>query len=354
MKLFTVGPVGMFPETLNIAAKQLPYFRTPEFSQIMLENEEMFKGSINASADTKTVFLTSSGTGAMEAAVMNCFTGKDRLLVINGGGFGKRFSEICKIHQIPNDELVLEFGESLTEERLEKFDGGQYKGLLVNLHETSTGQLYDIEMLAAFCERNHMYFVVDAISAYGADEIDFAKYHIDLLIISSQKALALSPGLSIVAVSGRIYEERVSSIQPQILYFDFKQHIDNQKRGQTPFTPAVGTLLELHERLAGMQAVGMETIRKNVHDLAVRFRAELQRRGFEVPSYPLSNALTPVLIKPDAKIMYEQLKENYDLIVTPSGGSLENVLIRVGHLGNLCWQDYEVLLAAMEHIRESM
>ena len=354
MKLFTVGPVEMFPETLKTAAKQLPYFRTPEFSKIMIENEEMFKESINAPADTKTVFLTASGTGAMEAAVINCLGDKDRLLVINGGGFGKRFAEICRIHQIPYEELLLEFGESLIEEKLEKFDGGQYSGLLVNLHETSTGQLYDIEMLAAFCERNQMYFVVDAISAYGADEIDFAKYHIDLLIVSSQKALALSPGLSVVAVSSRIYEERVLTIQPKTLYFDFKSHIENQKRGQTPFTPAVGTLLELHERLGNMQEAEMESIQKRMHELAIRFRTELGRRGFEIPSYPLSNALTPIIIKPDAKIMYEKLKENYELIVTPSGGSLENMLIRVGHLGNVCWQDYEELLAAMEHIRESV
>lgn len=354
MKLFTVGPVEMFPETLEMAAKQLPYFRTPEFSKIMFENEEMFKQSIHAPQEAKTVFLTASGTGAMEAAVINCFTQEDRLLVINGGSFGKRFAEICAVHHIPYDELIVDFGEILTEEKLEKFDGGQYDALLVNLHETSTGQLYDIELLANYCARYNLYFVVDAISAYGADTIDFTKYKIDVLIVSSQKALALAPGIAIVEISGRIYEERVLAIQPETLYFDFKSHIDNMKRGQTPFTPAVGILIELHERLAKMQRLGIDTIQRDMHSLADRFRQELKNRGFKLPSYQMCNALTPVILEPHAKNMYERLKQEYGLVVTPSGGSLADVLIRVGHLGNVCWQDYEKLLAAMEHIRVTL
>lgn len=354
MKLFTVGPVEMFPDTLEVATKQLPYFRTPEFSQIMFENEEMFKQSIHAPKEAKTVFLTASGTGAMEAAVINCFTEENRLLVISGGGFGKRFAEICAIHRIPYDELMLDFGETLTEEKLEKFDGRQYDALLVNLHETSTGQLYDIELLANYCEKYNLYFVVDAISAYGADKIDFAKHKIDVLIASSQKALALSPGIAIVEISRRIYEERVLTIQQATLYFDFKSHIDNMKRGQTPFTPAVGILLELHERLEKMQQLGMDNIQKDMRELADRFRRELQKRGFRLPSYPMSNALTPVILEPHAKSMYERLKQEYGLVVTPNGGSLAEVLIRVGHLGNVCWQDYEKLLIAMQQIRATL
>lgn len=354
MKLFTVGPVEMFPETLATASRQLPYFRTREFSQIMFENEEMFKRSINAPQDAKTVFLTASGTGAMEAAIMNCFTKEDRLLVINGGSFGRRFAEICNIHQIPHDEVILEFGKELTEELLEVVDGSRYSGLLVNLHETVTGQLYDIALLAQYCRKYNLYFVVDAVSAYGADEVDFSQYAIDVLIVSSQKALALSPGISIVEISKRIYEERVLKIQPSTLYFDFKMCIENLKRGQTPFTPAVGILLELNERLKQIQKAGWKRMQEECHALAVRFRMELEQRDFEVPVYRLSNALTPILLKPHAKEMYLHLKEDYGFIVTPSGGELEEVLIRVGHLGNVCWEDYDKLLEAMECIRESL
>lgn len=344
----------MHEETLQIAAKQLPYFRTPEFSDIMLDNKRMFEASIYAPEETETVFLTASGTAAMEAAVMNCFTGKDKLLVINGGGFGKRFAEICALHHIPYDDLYLAFGEILTEERLKKYENSGYTGLLVNLHETSTGQLYDIHMLSAFCRKQNMYFVVDAISAYGADAINFEQDGIDVLIVSSQKALALSPGLAIVAISGRIYRDRVMKIESGSMYFDFKLHIENLKRGQTPFTPAVGILLELHERLEYIQSIGIDGLRKRIDDLTDYFRKQLIENDFKLPEYPLSNALTSVILEPYAKEMYTRLKEDYGLVVTPNGGALENVLIRVGHLGNVDRQDYERLINAMKEVRESL
>ena len=354
MKLFTVGPVEMYPETLRTAAEQLPYFRTPEFSGMMLENGRMFKASIHAPEEARTVFLTASGTAAMEAVVMNCFTGEDKLLVINGGGFGKRFAEICAIHKIPYEELHLEFGEVLTKERLDEYGDSGYTGLLVNLHETSTGQLYDIHMLSAFCKEHGMYLVVDAISAYGADEIDFEKDGIDALIVSSQKALALSPGLSIVAISGRMYRDRVMKIDSGSLYFDFKTHIEDLKRGQTPFTPVVGILLELHERLAWIQSVGMDKLQEQTRELAHYFREQLSKAGFQFPDFPLSNALTPVIMEPHAKEMYTRLKEDYGLVATPNGGVLEDVLIRVGHLGNVCREDYDRLIDAMKEVRESL
>lgn len=353
MKLFTVGPVEMYPETLEVAAKQLPYFRTQEFSKIMFENEKMFQKSIHASSDAKTVFLTASGTAAMEAVVLNCFTEEDCLLVINGGSFGKRFKEICGIHHIPYDELCLTFGEALTREKLEVFSGKGYSGLLVNLHETSTGQLYDICLLAEFCRENSMYFIVDAISAYGADEIDFTRYGIDALIVSSQKALALSPGISIVVISEKLYRNKVMKTESGSLYLDFKQHINNLSRGQTPFTPAVGILLELNARLTQIEEIGIMQMQNEIRNLALRFREQLKKRGFQVPDYPLSNALTPIVLTPHAKKMYNLLKDEYDLIVTPSGGEMEEKLIRVGHLGCVKWEDYEILLSAMEKIQET-
>lgn len=344
----------MFPQTLHIASEQLPYFRTPEFSELMFENERLFKASIRAARNSKTVFLTTSGTGAMEAAVINCFGDEDKLLVINGGGFGKRFAEICQIHGISYDELKLDFGEVLTEDRLNGFDGSKYTGLLVNLHETSTGQLYDINLISAYCRKYGLYLVVDAISTYLADKIEFDAMEIDVLIVSSQKALALSPGLSVVEISERIYRNRVLKMPIRSMYLDFKSHVKNMERGQTPFTPAVGILLELNERLKQIETTGVDEIQTEMHTLAERFRRELKTRGFRIPEYPLSNALTPVLLEPNAREIYEQLKSKYGIMVTPSGGALEKVLIRVGHLGNVKWDDYEVLLNAMEQIRENL
>ncbi len=354
MKLFTVGPVEMYPETLKLASEQLPYFRTPEFSEVMFDNDRLLKQSMGVKQADKTIFLTASGTGAMEATVMNCFSPQDRLLIINGGSFGERFSEISRIHNIPYDEIKLEFGETLTQEKMEVYSECRHAGLLVNLHETSTGQLYDIQMLSDYCKEHQMFLVVDAIGACFADTVDFAKYGIDVLILSSQKALALSPGISMVVISERMYKERVSRISPSSLYFDFKRYIVNLERGQTPYTPAVGILLELQERLHAIQELGIERVRKNIKILAERFREKAIEKGFRIPNYPLSNALTPVILTPYAEIIYERLKEEYGLVVTPSGGALKDTLVRVGHLGNLEWSDYEELLENMKQIQESL
>ena len=135
-------------EVRAIGAEQVPYFRTAEFSEIMKENERLMKEFAKASDDARVVFITGSGTASMEAVVMNCFTSADKLLVVNGGSFGHRFVQLCQIHDIPYTEIKLETGNPLTAEELSAYEGQGYTGFLVNLHETSTGVLYDIKMIS--------------------------------------------------------------------------------------------------------------------------------------------------------------------------------------------------------------
>ena len=119
-------------------------------------------------------------------------TKKDRLLIISGGTFGERFEKICEIHHIPFDALRLGQDEALTASRLDAYDAKDYTGLLVNLHETYTGQLYDIGMIHDFCSRNDLYLIVDAISTFLCDEYHMRRYGIDATIVSSQKGLCLA------------------------------------------------------------------------------------------------------------------------------------------------------------------
>lgn len=351
MKLFTVGPVMMFQENLVNAGKQLPYFRTSEFSEVSLDSERLLKKFVNSGPNSKVVFLTASGTGAMDAAVLSTFTHKDKLLVINGGGFGKRFEEICSVYGIPCDTLCLKFGETLDFEKLKPYQNKGYSGLLVNLDETSTGQLYSLELLSTFCRTEEMVFVVDAISAFLADPIDFDRYGIDILITSSQKALSLAPGISIMILSDKVYSERISINPPKSYYFDLNRYVTDQKRGQTPFTPAVGILLDLNVRLHMVDKTGVNFEINRVKGLAEYFRARAQDIGLNIPSYPLSNAVTPVFFENGgAKKIFEQLRSEYDLTVTPSGGELSDKLLRVGHLGNLIVDDYDLLISAFKEI----
>ncbi len=136
---FTVGPVMSNEEVLAIGGEQVPYFRTQEFSNIMLENEALMKEFLNASQEAKAVFITGSGTASMEAVVMNVFTSDDKLLVIDGGSFGHRFTQICDIHKILYTAIKLQQGHTVTAEMLQEYEGKGYTGLLVNIHETSTG-----------------------------------------------------------------------------------------------------------------------------------------------------------------------------------------------------------------------
>ena len=187
---FTVGPVMSSEEVLRIGSGQVPYFRTENFSKIMFENEELIKKFAHAEKDAKTVFITGSGTASMEAVIMNVFSKKDKLLIINGGSFGKRFVELCEIYNIPYTEIVLETGKALKQEMIDKYNGKNYTGFLVNMHETSTGVLYNINMISQFCRKNNIFLVVDAISSFLADEFDMSKLGVGVMITSSQKALA--------------------------------------------------------------------------------------------------------------------------------------------------------------------
>ena len=252
---FTAGPVQSFKTVLEIGARQIPYFRTSEFSEIILENECIMKKFVKADDNSRVVFITGSGTASMEAAVMNTLTERDKAIVINGGTFGSRFVQLCKIHNIPWDEIRLEVGKSLTAENLEAFDRKGYTAFLVNIHETSTGVYYDLDLISKFCKRNNLFLIVDGISSFLADEISMVEKEIDILITGSQKALACPPGISMIILSQEAIS-RVNTNKTKCLYFDLKNALKDGERGQTPFTPSVGILLQMNCRLKDIECGG--------------------------------------------------------------------------------------------------
>lgn len=353
MKLFTVGPVEMYEEQMEIGGQQVPYFRNQEFSNVVFDCKEGFKKLIHANEKDDVIFLTASGTAAMEATIMNCFTKEDKVIVINGGTFGQRFVELCQIHQIPYQEIKLEENEALTSEHLAPYNQQGFTGLLVNIHETSTGQLYDIEMLSDFAQSNNLYFVVDAISSMFADAFDFSQYKIDVAIVSSQKALSLAPGLSVVVVSERMIEERIQVIDSHIMYLDFKSHLKNGERGQTPFTPAVRLIYELQNRIHQLLEIGIENQVRNTQELAYDFRAQLDEIGLQYPNYPLSCAETVVLFpNKNADVVGQRLKEEYGYVINPNGGEKAKLMFRVAHIGNHTKEDNKLMIQAMKEIME--
>ncbi len=350
---FTVGPVQSNEEIRKIGYEQVPYFRTQEFSKLMLENEEYMKKFANAEKDARVVFITGSGTASMEATVMNVFNEKDKVLVVNGGSFGQRFLDICKLHKIKNTEIKLEMGENLTEEMLNQYNGCEYTGFLVNIHETSTGVHYNLDMISKFCKKNNIFLVVDAISSFLADPLDMQKDNIDVMITGSQKALACPPGISVIVLS-KVAVDRVNSNNSCCMYLDLKNALKNGERGQTPFTPAVGILIQINKRLKQIDKNGgVESEIERISKLSQDFRNKIKELPFEITSNSLSNAVTPLHpLNASADTIFNILKDEYNIWVCPNGGNLKDKIFRVGHIGDLTIKDNDVLINALKDMKK--
>ncbi len=350
---FTVGPVMSDDVVRAMGAEQIPYFRTPEFSETVFENEQLIKQFAKASDTARVVFITGSGTASMEAVVMNVFTPQDKVLIVNGGSFGSRFVQLCRLHNIPFEEIKLDFGMPLTNAHLKKYENKGFTGFLVNIHETSTGVLYDIDLISQFCKRNHLLLAVDAISSFLADNIDMDSYDIDVLIAGSQKALACPPGISIIVLSEKAVE-RVQYSETRCMYLDLKSALKNGERGQTPFTPAVGILQQIHVRLKEIEkAGGVSTEVKKVRNLAVDFRKKIKDLPLEIASNSMSNAVTPLHpFNVSAYDIFKILKDEYKIWVCPNGGELKDKIFRVGHIGVLTEKDNSVLVDALQDLRK--
>ena len=349
--LFTVGPVEMHPGTLRVGGEQLPYFRTEEFSRTVLDCDADLRALAGAPEGSRIALLTCSGSGAMEAAVVNFLDEGDRALILSGGSFGERFCEICDEHGIPYDALRIEPGADLDLGRLTSLELSRYTALLVNAHETSTGALYDVPRLGDICKRAGLLFIVDGISSFLCDPLHMERMNIDALIFSSQKALALPPGLSMVLLSPRLAAS-LGERKPRAYYLGLKRHLVDMERGQTPFTPAVGVILQLHERLQSLRALGADACVARCASLASHFRQGLSGLPFRLfPTRP-SNALT-ALCPTDGKSAFEifqELRRSFGLVVTPNGGALRDRVFRVGHMGNLSEKDLDALTEALGRI----
>lgn len=349
---FTVGPVMSSDAVREIGGEQVPYFRTQEFSNVMFENENLVKEFTNVDDNGRVVFLTSSGTGAMEATVMNVFTPKDRVLIINGGSFGHRFVELCQIHDIPYTEIVPEYGYDITDDDLTKFESQSYTGFLVNIDETSTGVLYNAKRIGDFCKRNNIFLVVDSISSFLCDSFNMRELGVDIMIAGSQKALACPPGISIIVMSERAVL-RINENCVKSMYFDLKDALKNGERGQTPFTPAVGILRQINMRLKEIKASGgVECENRRIHGLAEDFRMRVKELPFELVSHSMPNAVTALHPKTsNAYDIFRILKDEYGIWICPNGGEMKEKVFRVGHIGSLTKDDNITLINAFKDLQ---
>jgi aspartate aminotransferase-like enzyme len=343
--IFTPGPVKMSDEILEVGAKQTPYFRNCEFSDVTYDCENGLLKMLNAPEGSKVIFLTASGTAGMESVVMNLLTEDDNTLVVHGGGFGGRFVDICATHSIPHHDFIVEHTNLSDIETLAPKE--EFSTLIVNAHETSIGHIYDLDAMGAYAKKNNQFFIVDAISMLVTDPIDMSAQNIDVVIASSQKGLALPPGLTMVILAPSALD-RVQCIKS--LYFNFKDYLHNGERGQTPYTPAVTIMLQLQARLAQIEKLGgvSKTI-ESAKEISEYFREKIKELPLKAYTPFMPNAMT-TLTPTDGKSamdIVDGLEEGYKVMVCPNGGAERDIIFRVSHMGDMTKEYTDVLIDAL-------
>ena len=208
-------------------------------------------------------------------------------------------------------------------------------------------------MIGEFCKKNNLFFVCDCVSSFLADPFNMEECGADVMITGSQKVLACPPGISIIVLAPKGLK-RVESSKARTMYFDLKDALKNQERGQTPFTPAVGILLQINERLKEIDRNGGADAEVNkVAAQARDFREKIKDLPFELVSESPANGVTSVHpTTADAYEIFLKLKDEYGIWICPNGGEMKNTIFRVGHIGALTHDDNTTLVNALKDLQK--
>ena len=346
--LMVLGPVEIEKDILKEAAKPQEYMRTEDYTKKWLRIFENLKYVFQTR--NPVVVFASSGTGAMEAAVTNALSSSERAICINGGTFGKRWGEICKKHGIETTELTVEFGKSPKAEDVRNLLA-QYpdtKAVFATLNETSSGALTDIKSIGEIIKNYpDTLFIVDCVSGLLTDEFLPDEWGVDIAVSASQKAFALPPGLGFMSVSSKALEFAKKS-DLRNFYFDIFDYVDNAKRGQTPFTPAVSLVNQLDKRLEKIKKEGLENYRLRYKKNTEFLREGLKNLGLKILAENPANCTTAVMTNNfDASMVVKIMREKYNIEIAPSGGELKTKLFRIGNYGNITEKDIKKCLKAL-------
>lgn len=339
MKLF-VFPGNIEPEILLVGSRQVPYARTEGFGELVLSCERDLLRLLGCSSG-QVIPFTASGTGAMEAAVVNLLGENDRVLVLSGGTFGERWAELVRRYSHSRMD-VCEIGYQPDYENLEqRIRNGGYRAVFMQHHETSTGSLYDVARIGAVCREVGTLCVVDVIGSFLADPFYMDEMHVDVAITSSQKGLCLPPGLSFVALND-IARKAIRGHSG--LYFDFKENLASLDRGQPLFSPPSLLFLQLRKRLDAIPSPDVVISQVAAKARAFRNCLVADRRAM-IPTVA-SNCLTSFRVSGDARRLCRAL-ECDGWYVLPSR---EGDQIRVAHLGETTEHDHIALYTRISNL----
>lgn len=346
------GPTPCPPEVLKAMGWQMVNHRGPEFHEIITEVTENLKKFFQTKNDV--LLLTGSGTGGLEAAVVNTLSPGDKVLSVSIGVFGDRWASIAKTFGVDVVPMKVEWGQAADPDAVKKALNANpgVKAVLVTHNETSTGVTNDVAAISSVVKVAGKLLLVDAISSLSSIDLPVDKLGLDVVITGSQKGWMVPPGMAMVSVSPEAWIARETSKMPNF-YWDFaraKKSYDEKK--ENPWTPVISIVYALQVSLQMMLKEGIENIFARHARVANMMREGIKKIGLPLFADPAhaSNTVTSVVIPEglDGKKLRQVCREKYQVVLAGGQQTLDGKIFRIGHLGMVNEKDVKEILAAIE------
>jgi aspartate aminotransferase-like enzyme len=351
--LFIPGPVTVAQPVLEALATPMIDHRGPEFAALLERIESGMKPIFGTSADI--VLLGSSGTGGLEAAVSSAFSPGQKVLAAPVGVFGKRLINIARSYGLEVELIDTAYGSAVDPAalaaRLAADTAHALDGILLTHNETSTGVQNDMAALAAAVGNHPATTVVDSVSGLGASAFEMDAWGYDIVVAASQKALAVPPGISMVAVSKRAWE-RIAQAKSPRFYLDLAKAHEFSPQGQTPWTPPVSIAFALDAGIQRYHAEGAANVYARHDRYARAIRAAAGALGLELFSQPGAHSVTVVALRlPEslsADAIRRALREECGVVIGGGQQDLKGKILRIGTMGALSQTDILGAIGALE------
>ena len=364
-RLFTPGPTPLLPAAQFAMAAADIHHRTPEFRTLFTRTLAGLREFVGTTNDV--VLLSSSGTGAMEAAMSNLTCPGDRVLVLSAGKFGERWTALAKAFGCAVDVVTAPYGQTFSLDAVKAGLKLETRVVFMQATETSTGVRHCTPGVAKLLKdlNSEALLVVDAITGLGTTHLDMDAWGVDVLIGGSQKAVMIPPGLSYLAVSERAWDRMEATYNPRY-YFDLRKERKNAKNGESAYTPPVSLIAGLDAALAwiaqqaatpdnpsGNLADGRAKLIENAETIAAMTRAAVLALGFTLFAPDAPSAAATAVVPPagvDSGLIVKELKSRFGAIITNGQGEMKGQIFRIAHLGFFDYMDTIALIAALEQI----
>jgi aspartate aminotransferase-like enzyme len=354
--LLTPGPTPLPPQISLAMARPIIHHRTPQFQEILKEASQGLKWVFQTVNDV--FIISSSGTGAMEAAVINLLSCGDTALVVQGGKFGERWTEIAKAYGINVEIINVEWGNAVSPAEIGKRlkSNPLIKAVFMTLTETSTGVDNDIQAIAAVVKESSAVLAVDAISGLGAVDLKTDAWGVDVVVAGSQKGLMLPPGLGFISVSSKAWK-LVEASKSSRYYLDLRKAKKALDKNDTPFTSSITLIIALNEALKLMQQDGLENIFKRHRVMAEATRAAILALGLELfaPS-AASDGVTAAKVPGgiDGEKLVKTMRDIYGVTIAGGQAELKGKIFRIAHMGFITESDIIMGLSCLEKVLTQM